>query len=180
MIQRLDHYKSSPQWSPGASSLRQIIWFCFGSMLVSSRWLPGSLWRVYLLRLFGSFIGSGCRIKPGFRVKFPWRLTVGRSCWLGEDAWIDNLANVIIGDYVCISQGAYLCTGNHNFRSPHFDLLLGQIIVGSESWISARSVLAPGTQIGEAAVVSLGSVVSGAIPAGAIVRGNPAVVVGWR
>jgi len=39
-----------------------------------ARWLPGSAWRVPLLRAFGARIGSGCRIKPGLRVKFPWRL----------------------------------------------------------------------------------------------------------
>jgi acetyltransferase-like isoleucine patch superfamily enzyme len=42
------------------------------------------------------------------------------------------------------------------------------------------AVLAPGTQIGSGAVVAIGAVVRGTVPAGAIVRGNPAVVVGQR
>jgi putative colanic acid biosynthesis acetyltransferase WcaF len=113
-------------------------------------------------------------------VKFPWRLVLGEACWLAEDAWIDNLAPVTLCDRVCLSQGAYLCTGNHNFRSPAFDLRLGPIVIGPEAWIAARAVLAPGTQVGAGAVVALGAVVSGEVPAGAIVRGNPAVVVGRR
>ena len=48
------------------------------------------------------------------------------------------------------------------------------------AWIAARAVLAPGTVIGAGAVVALGAVVSGTVPPGAIVRGNPAVVVGER
>lgn len=158
----------------------QTLWFCVGAPLVMARWLPGSAWRVFLLCSFGSRFGQGCRIKPGLRVKFPWRLVVGDSCWLAEDAWIDNLAPVTLGDRVCLSQGVYLCTGNHDFRSPGFNLMLGPITIGSDAWIAARAVLAPGTQVGSGAVVALGAVVSGSVPPGAIVRGNPAQMVGQR
>lgn len=180
MQQQLDRYRTPPEWHPGATRLVQTLWFCLGAPLLSARWLPGSVWRVLLLRALGARIGTGCRLKPGLRVKFPWRLVVGQACWLAEDAWLDNLAPITIGDRVCLSQGVYLCTGNHNFRSPGFDLLLGPITIGSDAWIAARAVLAPGTQIGPGAVVALGSVVSGSVPPGAIVRGNPAVVVGQR
>ena len=180
MIQQLHRYRTPATWAPGVSWFAQTLWFCFGSALLSARWLPGSAWRVQLLRSFGARIGNGCRLKPGLRVKFPWRLVVGHHCWLAEDAWIDNLAPVTLGDRVCLSQGAYLCTGNHDFRSPGFDLRLGPITIGSDAWIAARAVIAPGTQIGAGTVVALGAVVSGAVPAGAIVRGNPAVVVGQR
>ncbi len=180
MIQQLDHYRLPPDWQPGAPRLVLSCWFCLGSPLLACRWLPGSAWRVWLLRAFGARIGPGCRLKPGLRVKFPWRLQVGEACWLAEDAWLDNLALITLGDRVCISQGAYLCTGNHDFRSPGFDLRPGAITVGADAWIAARAVLAPGTCIGPAAVVALGAVVSGGVPAGAIVRGNPAVVVAAR
>ncbi len=178
--QSLDAYETPFDWSPGASWLLQSVWFCLGSPLLSCRWLPGSYLRVLLLRSFGASVGSFCRIKPGLHVKYPWRLQVGQACWLGEDAWIDNLALVQLGDRVCISQGAYLCTGNHNFRSPGFDLRLGPIRIDSDAWIAARAVLAPGTVVGAGAVVALGAVVSGAVPEGAIMRGNPAVVVAQR
>ena len=180
MIQQLNNYLTPPDWHSGAHLWVQALWFCWGSPLLSARWLPGSAWRVRLLRLFGASIGNDCRIKPGLRVKFPWRLQLGTACWLGEDAWIDNLAPITLGDYVCLSQGVYLCTGNHNYRSPLFDLCPGAIIICSEAWIAARAVLAPGTVIGAGAVVSLGAVVSGSVAPGSIVRGNPAVVVGHR
>jgi putative colanic acid biosynthesis acetyltransferase WcaF len=147
MIQQLDCYRTPPDWHPGAPLPMRTLWFCAGAPLLSSLWLPGSAWRVWLLRAFGAQIGSGCRLKPGLRVKFPWRLQVGHHCWLAEDAWLDNLA---------------------------------PITIGSDAWIAARAVLAPGTVIGPGGVVALGAVVSGTVPAGAIVRGNPAVVVGQR
>ena len=125
-IQRLDCYSTPADWHPGRSFFIQGLWFSFFAPLLSSRWISGSKWRVILLRFFGAQIGHGTRIKPGFRVKYPWRLIVGQFCWLGEDAWIDNLAAVRLGDRVCLSQGAYLCTGNHNYRSSDFGLHLMQ------------------------------------------------------
>lgn len=179
-IQDLAAYRTPSDWHPGAPPVVQTLWFCLGAPLLSARWLPGSVWRVWLLRVFGARIGNGCRLKPGLRVKFPWRLQVGEACWLAEDAWLDNLATIRLGDRVCISQSAYICTGNHNIRSPGFDLRLGPITIGSDAWIAARAVLAPGTRVGAGAVVALGAVVSGVVPPGAIVRGNPALVVGQR
>lgn len=180
MKQRLDLYSTPQDWNPGAPFFIYFLWFCLGSPILATRWMPGSLWRLLLLRAFGASIGSGCLIKPGLRVKFPWRLKVGNFCWIGEDAWLDNLATITLGDRVCLSQSVYLCTGNHNFRSSRFDLLLGQITIESDVWIAAHSVLAPGTVIGSGAVVALASVVSGSVCSGSIVRGNPAVVIGHR
>ncbi len=179
-MQRLDTYSTPPHWHPGATAAVRTVWFCLGSPLLAARWLPGSAWRVALLRAFGAHIGKGCRIKPGLRVQFPWRLEVGEHCWLGEHAWFDNLAPVKMGNRVCVSQGAYLCTGNHDFRSPGFEQRLAGITVEDDVWIAARAVLAPGTVVGAGAVICLAAVVHGAVPACAIMRGNPAVVVGQR
>ncbi|MCP9927891.1 putative colanic acid biosynthesis acetyltransferase [Cyanobium sp. CH-040] len=180
VVQRLDTYRTPPGWSPGRPWLVHTLWFCLGSPLLAARWLPGSAWRVLLLRAFGARIGVGCRLKPGLRVQLPWRLVVGDHCWLGEHAWFDNLAPVTLGDRVCVSQGAYLCTGNHDFRSPGFEQRLAPIQVGDDVWIAARAVLAPGTVVGPGAVIALAAVVSGTVPPGALLRGNPAAVVGQR
>ena len=177
-VQRLDVYRGG--LDAGVSAwLRFATWYCLGRPLVSSA-LPGSFWRRWLLRLYGARLGIGGCIKPGVRITKPWNLVLGNYCWLGEDLWIDNLAPVQIGDHVCLSQGVYLCTGNHDYRRFTFDLRLGEITIESQAWIAAKAVLAPGTHVGEAAVVGLGAVVNGVIPAGSIVRGNPAVVVGQR
>lgn len=180
ILQDLCHYTTPVDYSPGRSAAVLTLWFCLGSPLLSASWLPGSGWRVALLRLFGAGLGRGCRLKPGLRVKFPWRLRCGDYCWLGEDVWIDNLALISLGDRVCLSQGAYLCTGNHDYRSTDFGLRLGPITIGSDAWIGARAVLAPGTCVGEAAVVALGAVASGKVPPAMVVRGNPAKPSGSR
>lgn len=170
--QRLDCYRLPDSYSPGAGRVRQALWFCIGSPLLAARWLPGSAWRAWLLRRHGARIGQGCRIKPGLRVKYPWRLEVGHHCWLGEEVWIDNLAPVILGEQVCLSQGAYLCTGNHDYRHSGFDLLLGKIHIGDGAWIGARAVIAPGVNIGSDAVVGLGAVITKTIEPATVVTGS--------
>ena len=180
MRQNLAAYQLPPDFSVGATKLVQALWFLLGSPLLAARWLPGSAWRALLLRAFGARLGSQCRLKPGLRVKYPWKLVAGEACWLGEAVWIDNLALVRLGDRVCLSQGAYLCTGNHDFRRPSFDLRLGPIELGDDVWIGARAVIAPGTRVGAAAVVALAAVASGELEPGAIYSGHPARPSGRR
>ena len=86
----------------GASPLTEALWLFLQWLLVSS-WVPGSAHRRAILRLFGARIGRRVVIKPGVRVKFPWRLAIGDHSWIGEDVWIDNLVQVAIGSNCCIS-----------------------------------------------------------------------------
>jgi putative colanic acid biosynthesis acetyltransferase WcaF len=130
--------------------------------------------RVGALRLFGARVGAGAVIKPGVKVKFPWRLSVGDHAWIGEDTWIDNLAQVDIGEHACISQGVYLCTGNHDWASERFETQALPIHVGKGAWVAARAVVGPGVKIGDRAVVALGTVVTRDIAPGTLcVRADP-------
>jgi len=167
-------------YSPGRSRLVQGAWFFMGLPLLRCSWIPSSSFRVLLLRMFGARIGSGVVIKPGVRVKYPWRLTIGDNSWVGEDAWIDNLGEVTIGVNACISQGAYLCTGNHDWADPAFGLIVEPITAGPGSWIAARATICPGVSLGEGSVAAAGSVVSRNVPAWEIHAGTPAVRVGIR
>ncbi len=166
-------------WNAGGSWLKKIIWLFFGKNILAS-FIPGTSWRKFILRLFGAKIGKGGRIKPFIQITYPWNLIIGDYCWIGEKVWIDNLGKVILGDNVCISQNAYLCTGNHNYNSPNFELKVGNIIIYSEAWIAANTTIGPGTVIGERAIIALGSVVSGEVPPGEILKGNPAKTIRKR
>lgn len=148
----------------GRTPIARAVWLVLEAMLLSS-WLPGSKWRVFLLRLFGAEVGQGVVVKPRTRCKLPWRLAIGDHTWIGEGTWIDNIADVKIGSNVCISQGVYLCTGNHNWSKPTFDLELGSIVIADKVWVGAFVKVAPGTSIEEGAVVTMGSVVRGNISA---------------
>ena len=153
--------------------LVKLIWDFFGKPLISS-YLPGTNWRKLILIIFGAKIGKGGKIKTNIRISEPWHLSIGDNCWIGENVWIDNLALVKIGNRVCISQGAYLCTGNHNFKKDLFDLVLEKIVIEDDCWIAAKSIIAPGSRLKRGSIACLGSVVSGILEENGIYKGNPA------
>ncbi|MEO0648302.1 MAG: WcaF family extracellular polysaccharide biosynthesis acetyltransferase [Cyanobacteria bacterium J06650_10] len=177
---QLSQYASDNSYNPGVSFFKQLIWFYAGFPLVTSYWMPFSALKIKVLRLFGASIGKGVRIKPGVRIKFPWRLTVGDDCWLGEQLWIDNLASVVIEHDVCLSQGVYLCTGNHDWSLETFDLRLGAIKIKQSAWVGARAVVCPGVTVGEGAVLTVNSVASKSLEPWMIHSGNPAQPVKTR
>lgn len=176
---QLKNYDNS-WFDPGRTALWRALWFFLGLPVLRSQLIPSSGLRVGLLRLFGASIGSGVVIKMGVRVKYPWHLIVGEDTWIGEDVWIDDLTAVRIGSNCCLSQGAYLCTGNHDWSDPHFGLVIAPITMEDGSWAGARSILAPGSVLGEGAVAAAGSLIAGRIPAYEIHAGNPAVFVKKR
>ena len=175
---RLDKY-SSAEFDRGRSRGAEALWVLVQALFVSS-WLPGSWLRIVILRLFGAKIAAHVIIKPRVSVKFPWRLVVGEWSWIGERVWIDNLAEVRIGNHAVISLNAYLCTGNHDMASETFDLVVKPIVIEDSAWIGAGAIVGPGAVVGTGAVLSVGSVAWKSLQAGTIYRGNPATAVGMR
>lgn len=113
-------------------------------------------------------------------IKYPWYLTIGDNTWIGEQVWIDNLIEVTIGSNVCISQGAMLLTGNHDYSSVSFDLKVGSIVLEEGVWIGAKSVVCPGVTCASHAVLSVNSVATKNLLAYQIYQGNPAKLVRER
>jgi putative colanic acid biosynthesis acetyltransferase WcaF len=170
---------ANPHFSRGRARVVEALWLLAQWALVAS-WIPGAAHRRWLLRAFGAKIGERVDIKPGVRVKFPWRLEVGDHSWLGENVWIDNLDIVSIGANCCISQGAYLCTGSHDWSGSTFDLITAPIRINEGAWIAACSAIGPGVTVGEGAVLGLGSVANKDLQPWTIYLGVPAVFVRAR
>lgn len=175
---RLDRYTAAG-FDRGAPRWKEALWVGFGCVLLAS-WLPGSAWRRLLLIAFGARIGSGVVLKPGVRVKFPWRLSVGDHAWIGEQVWIDNLAEVSVGAHACLSQGAYLCTGSHDWSSEAFDLITRPIVIEDHAWLGAGAALAPGAIMRKGAVLSMAAFGRGELSEWTIYAGNPAAPVRKR
>lgn len=167
-------------YDPGAGTLKRLTWFLVNACVIQSRWIPSSGLRVFFLKLFGAKIGQQVVIKPGVNVKYPWYVEIGDHVWIGEEVWLDSLAPITVSSHCCISQGAYLCTGNHDWSDVAFGLIVKPIALENGSWVGARATVLPGVTIGEHAILTAGSVASSDLPARQICRGNPAVPVKER
>ena len=168
-----DWYQPGPRW-------KIVVWFIINALFIKS-YLPIPVRiKVTLLRWFGARIGAGCIIKPGVNIKYPWLLTIGNQVWIGEQVWIDNLSMVTIGNNVCLSQGAMLLTGNHDYRRTTFDLTTQPISLSDGVWIGAKAVVCAGITCGSHAVLAVGSVATRSLDEYGIYQGNPAIFVRQR
>jgi len=167
-------------WYVPGSKLKIAFWFLINAFFFKGSWNISSNVKIFWLRVFGATLGKGIVIKPGVHIKYPWKLKVGNHCWIGEGVWIDNLDQVTLEDNVCISQGAYLLCGNHNYKSSSFDLMTAPIYLQQGSWIGAKAVVGPGVTLGSHAVLSLGAVVTKDLEAYTVYSGNPAIAIHKR
>ena len=171
---------SKGDFDRGAGPLREVLWILASFLLFRLCPFKFSGLKAAVLRAFGARVGRGVVLKPNLRITFPWKLTLGNHVWLGEDCWLLNLAPITIDDHVCISPRAFLCTGNHDYTSPTFDLTTRPIRVERGAWIGAGAFVGPGVTVGAQAVVCAMSVVTGDLPARGVFQGNPAMCVKQR
>lgn len=169
----LSTYDNS-DFDPGKNFVVKTLWYFINSWILQAYWLPVSSIKVVILRLFGATIGKGVVIKPNVSVKYPWHLKVGSYTWIGEGVWIDNLTKVEIGSHCCISQGALLFCGNHNFKKPSFDLMVNKIVLNEGSWVGANATVCPGVTLYENSILTAGSTATSDLSKNGIYQGNPA------
>ena len=171
---------SSNGYNKGASSFKQILWYFVNAIIVRSALNPFIGIKILILRIFGAQIGKGVIIKNEVRIKAPWNLKIGDNCWIGENVWIDNLDKVFIGNDVCISQGAMLLTGNHDYTLSDMPYRNAPILISDGSWVGAQTTVCPGVVINKYAILTVGSVATKDLEESGIYQGNPAVKIRTR
>lgn len=148
-------------------------------------------------------LGAGSVIQNGVRFDRPGTVSIGRDCliwrgvgvaaegsdaalWIGDrvevnrDVLLDSTGGLRLADDVLISEAAVLYTHDHGLDA-HAKPTLKPKQIDSGAWIGMRAVLMPNCRhIGAGAVIGAGAIVTRDVPAGAIVAGNPAVIVGQR
>lgn len=174
---KTDLSKFNNSWFKPGNPIKRLLWIIISTLFFRHPMALFSFWKRFLLRMFGARIGKGVIIKPSVNIKYPWKLHVGDHSWIGEKTWIDNLGKVSIGAHCCISQGAMLLCGNHNYKKDRFDLIVGDIILENGTWIGAQSVVCPGITCGEHSVLSVGSVATRNLDPYGIYQGIPATKV---
>jgi len=180
-MKKIDLSKYNNDWYVvGAPGWKKLLWYFANTMFFLNPLNPISSLKVRILKLFGAKIGEGVIIKPRVNIKYPWKLAIGKNVWIGEGVWIDNLEEVRIGDNCCISQGAMLLTGNHNYKKESFDLILGKIALEDGVWIGAKSVVCPSVTCASHSILSVCSVATKNLDSYTIYQGNPAAPIRKR
>lgn len=110
-------------------------------------------------------------------------VTVGRGSRIISCNVRSEYSLLTIGDDVTVSSEVLFIThdgagwlardteGRRRYR-------LAPITVGDRVFIGARAIVMPGVAIGDDSIVAAGAVVTKSVPAGSIVGGNPARVIG--
>jgi len=140
------------------------------------RWSPQMLYgfRSRLLRLFGARIGKGVLVRPTVEITYPWKLTIGDYCWIGDHVTLYTLGEIEIGDNAVVSQHSYLCSASHDYTRPTFDIFAAPVHIGPEAWLAAGVFVAPGVSIGRGAVIGAKSLVLKDMPEMTVCAGHPA------
>ncbi|MCB9223983.1 MAG: WcaF family extracellular polysaccharide biosynthesis acetyltransferase [Crocinitomicaceae bacterium] len=171
---KTDLSKFNNDWYQPGNKIKRALWFCFNNWFLLNKYNPFSGLKKLILRMFGAKIGKGVVIKPRVNIKYPWKLEIGDNTWIGEGVWIDNLGQVKIGANCCISQGALLLCGNHDYKKVSFDLMVGDIELEEGVWLGAKSIVTGKVKCYSHAILMSGSVASADLESYTIYRGNPA------
>jgi maltose O-acetyltransferase len=98
---------------------------------------------------------NGCDIQAALSV------TIGDDCILGSCIIVDT-------DYHSVEVDR---------RRPEAIVESRRIVIGRNVWVAGRATVLKGVTIGDDSVVGYGAVVTGDVPPGVVVAGNPARVV---
>jgi putative colanic acid biosynthesis acetyltransferase WcaF len=170
---RLDKFDGSNGLNRGASKIKEIFWYLIKVFFFLSALPYPSNFKCWLLRLFGATVGKGVVIKPRVNIHFPWKLIIGNHVWIGEEVFILNFEQIRIDSQVCISQRAFLCGGNHDYKTPSMPYRNGPITLEEGCWVGASVFVGPGVTIGMDSVVTASSVITQSLAANGIYGGNP-------
>jgi putative colanic acid biosynthesis acetyltransferase WcaF len=173
-----DSYRS-PAFSLG-NRLRRLTWNICWMLLYRTSPRPFHHWRAFLLRLFGAKLGAQCKFYPGSIVWAPWNLVCANDVAAGDGAEIYNPATIYLDSHVILSQDAYICGATHDYNDYAFPLVAYSMRLGKFAWICARASVAPGVNVGEGAVLGLGSVASRDLEPWSVYQGVPAVKIKER
>jgi putative colanic acid biosynthesis acetyltransferase WcaF len=187
------HYNAADHISPDTAAdpylrpafsfrdrLRRLNWNICWAIFYRTSPRPLHSWRSFLLRLFGAKMGRNCHFYPRSKVWAPWNLICADQVTAGDGAEIYNPAPVTLGSHAILSQEAYLCGATHDYDDPAFPLIAYATTIGPYAWVCARASVAPGVNLGEGAVLGLGSVATRSLEAWTVYAGVPAIKVKER
>lgn len=146
---------------------------------------------VYIDRRVRVTLGEGTELRDHVRIGIAeagdraGTFVLGAGSVVLSEAHIDCSAPVTIGEGTHIGRRTQIFSHRHDIRARstpvlHAPITVAPVIIGDDVMVYNDTVILPGVRIGDGAVIAIRSVVTRDVPAGAIVAGVPAKVVGFR
>src|SRR5438445_5267700 len=165
---------------PRRIRMKRLAWNVAWTVLYKLSPRPLHGWRSLLLKAFGAKMGPHCHFYPKSKVWAPWNLICEDQVTAADGAEIYNPSPMSFGSHAILSQDSYICGATHDYDDPAFPLIAYAMNIGAYSWICARASVAPGANVGEGAVLGLGSVATRDLEPWTVYAGVPAVRVKER
>lgn len=113
------------------------------------------------------------------------KFVIHHTSHLKSDTFIECSGGVTIGKYFHVGRGLTIFSTNHIYENSSYlpyDIkdLEKSVNIGDFVWVGANVSIVPGVSIGDGAVIGMGAVVTRDVPSGAVMGGNPAIVIGHR
>lgn len=108
-------------------------------------------------------------------------VTVGRNCWIGQNAVLDGSGDLTVGDWCTIGVNAFVASHSAAARmisGGKSELTFKATTISNRCFIGPFSLVEMGVTIGEGCMVNAHAVVKRSLPAGSIAHGNPARIIG--
>lgn len=151
--------------------------------LMVLRWVghvPSHTIRKIFYLVAGVSIGRGSVIHMWANFFDPSGITIGDDTIIGDHAFLDGRAPLIVGSHVDIASQVLIYNSEHDLEKDDFEARVEPVVIEDYVFIGPRAIVLPGVKVGKGAVIAAGAVVTKDVPELAIVGGVPAKVIGER
>ena len=132
-----------------------------------------------------ALLGKFIKCDKSARIFHSDKISFGRYIYIGPNCMINAQGGINFGDGVILAPEVVILSSNHNHKKG--DLLPYDVFdenrpvnIGNGVWLGYRSMICPGVQVGDGAIVAMGAVVTSDVRAGHVVGGNPARLLSKR
>lgn len=143
-----------------------------GTVIVAPRQLKG-VDNIFLADEVAVFAGVWLQCEPGGGP-----LRIGNATYLGHDVHVHAIDPVSIGAGCVLADGVFIASTDHGRDDRSITSGSGPISIGDRVFLGQRAIVLGGVTIGDGATVGAGAVVTKDVPAGAVVAGVPARLLG--
>lgn len=163
-----------------------VAYYGFARFLPSST-SPNTRWTRKVRRFFCRSLFDACgdnvNVERGAYFSSGGGISIGSGSGLGVNCMVHGPLS--IGDNVMMGPDVVILTHTHNIDRSDIPMgkqgsRIAKVTIGNDVWIGMRSIIMPGVNIGNGAVIGAGAVVTKDVPDYAIVGGVPAKVIKYR